>query len=75
MTNIIDLPVITYLDLAPERVLDAAKDSDLEYVVIIGQTKDGKEYFSSSKSDGPTILWDLERAKLKLLQVIDENND
>jgi hypothetical protein len=40
----------------------------LAYVIIIGETDDGEFYFASSKASGPDVLWDLEKAKLVLLQ-------
>lgn len=66
--NVVDFGGITTLDIDPERVLKAAI-GQLESVIIIGITKDGEEYFASSVANGPSVLWDLERAKLKLLQV------
>jgi WD40 repeat protein len=43
----------------------------MERVVIIGIDKDGNEYLSSSVADCAVIVWDLERAKYKLLTVPD----
>lgn len=68
--NVVDFPGITKLDLDPERVLKAAS-GELTEVVILGFTKDGDEYFASSKADGGSVLWHLERAKLKLLNIPD----
>lgn len=70
--NVIDLPVITTLDLDPQRVLKWAAEADLEGVVVVGTTKDGQEYFASSISDGAEIVWHLERTKLKVLRLPDE---
>jgi hypothetical protein len=67
-SNVVDLPVITKLNLDPERVLAAAQGK-LESVVIVGYTKDGDEYFASSIADGADVVWMLERAKIKLLSV------
>lgn len=66
--NVIDLGVITTLDLNPDRVLEAAKER-LEYVVIVGFDKDGDFYFASSRSDGGDCIWVLEMAKKQLLEV------
>lgn len=66
-TNVINLPVVTRLDIPSERVLAEAVKEDLEFVVVIGETKDGGFYFASSKASGPDILWQLEQAKLALL--------
>ena len=62
------LPVITTLDLDVERVLQAAIDAKLTYVLVIGQDAEGGLYFSSSKSDGGEVLWWMEKAKQALME-------
>lgn len=64
------LPVITTLDLDVERVLQAAIDAKLTYVLVIGQDAEGGLYFSSSKSDGGEVLWWMEKAKKALMEVV-----
>lgn len=59
---------VTKLDLPPDRLLDMAKGK-LESVVLIGFDKDGELYFASSKADGGDVLWFMELAKKKLLEV------
>lgn len=66
--NVVNLPVRTKLDLPPERVLDAAKDADLDGCFVIGRTKDGDLYFASSIADGGDILWLWEKAKPLLME-------
>lgn len=73
MGKVIDLPVITKLDLDPQRVLAKAVDAGLTDVVVIGYDADGDEYFASSVSDGGSVLWLIERAKTKLLAVPDRD--
>lgn len=68
MGSVIDLPVVTRLDLDPDRVLTKAI-GECESVVILGYDKDGAEYFASSLADGGSVLWLLERLKKKLLEV------
>lgn len=70
--NVVVLPVVTTLDLPPERILMGALAADLDQVVVVGFRKDGSEYFASSLADGGDALWHLERAKLKLLRMPDE---
>lgn len=70
MGDVVDLSCITRLDLDPDRVLSAALDK-LQDVVIMGFDKKGEEYFASSLASGPEVLWHLERAKKKLLEIID----
>ena len=73
--NVIPLGCITYLDLPPDRILEAAKGK-LDSVLIIGFDKDGGEYFCSSIADGGEAIWHLERAKLALLRLGDgDSND
>lgn len=71
MTNVVNLPVVTTLDIPPERVLNAAKDADLASVVVVGFTKDGAMYFAGSMADGGEVLWLFEKAKLYLMGVIE----
>ena len=68
MSKVIAFTGITRLDMPPDQVLEAAIGK-LEGVVIIGWTKDGKEYFASTYSDGGTVLWLTERMKKLLLEV------
>lgn len=71
MGEVVDLNCVTRLPLDPDKILRSAI-GELDRVVVIGVTKDGDEYFSSSEADGGSIIWDIERAKLRLLRVVDE---
>jgi hypothetical protein len=71
MSNVVLFTGISSLPLDPDRLLDEAIGK-LDRVLIIGVTKDGDEYFKSSDPDGATCIWDMERAKLKLLKIVDE---
>jgi hypothetical protein len=59
------------LDFDPDRVLELAKGK-LTRVSVIGVDKDGCEYAGFSSTDPGAILWDIERAKLNLLRLPDE---
>ncbi len=72
--NVTVLPVITTLDLDVERVLQAAIEAKPAYVMVIGEDFHGNLYFSSSKSDGGTALWWMEKAKKALLEVFDDGD-
>jgi hypothetical protein len=63
------LPVITSLDLPCERLLNAALESTLQRVIIVGTDADGEFYFASSMANGRDVLWWLEVAKRKLLEL------
>lgn len=65
--NVINLNVVTKLDLPPERILNAALEADLSEVVIIGRDQDGNEYFASSIADGADVVWLAQRMTLKLV--------
>lgn len=68
--KIIDFPGITRLDLDPNRVLASAL-GQLKSVVVLGYDQDGDFYIATSYADGGDMLWDLELAKKKLLEVVD----
>lgn len=70
-SNVVELDLITKLDIPVERILRRASEAGLTEVVVIGFDADGGEYFASSVSDGGGVLWHLERAKLKLLRTVD----
>jgi hypothetical protein len=70
--NVVMLPVITRLDLPPERILNGAIKRGMKEVIVIGYDSDGEEYFASSIADGADCVWHLERAKLKLLRMPEE---
>ena len=63
------LPVVTSLDVPVERILNAALESTLQRVVIVGTDAEGQFYFASSMADGGDCLWWLEVAKKKLLEL------
>lgn len=67
LTPVTILPVITSLDIDVERVLNGAMTAMMQRVMVIGIDADGDFYFASSKSDGGSVLWDMETARLKLM--------
>lgn len=68
--KVVVLPCTTTLDLDPDRILQAAV-GNMETVVILGYDKNGQEYFGANISDGGTVIWMMERAKLRLLRTVD----
>lgn len=66
--QILDFNGITSLDLDPDRVLSKAL-GQLKGAVVIGYDHDGDLYVTSSYADGGDMLWALEQAKRKLLEV------
>ena len=69
--NVIGWGGITRLDIDPDKVLTAA-GGKLESVLIVGFTKEGDEYFASSKADAEYPIYMMERAKHRLMTIIDE---
>jgi hypothetical protein len=66
--NVVDFGGVTYLDLEPDRVFEKAI-GNVDSVVIIGFDKEGDFYFASSKADAGEVIWLMEMAKKKLLEV------
>lgn len=66
--NIVIWRGVTKHDLPPDRVLENAKEK-LKSVVIMGWDQDGNIYFASSLADGADVMWLMEWAKKKLLEV------
>ena len=66
--NVVILPVVTRLNIPPDRVLNDALAANLDGALVIGQRKDGSYYFSSSIADGGEALWLLEWAKVALMR-------
>ncbi|KKL84521.1 hypothetical protein LCGC14_1963870 [marine sediment metagenome] len=68
--NIITLGNITRLDLPTDRILEEAKLRVKDGgVVVLGWDADEELYFASSIADGGEVLWLLEKAKKKLLEM------
>jgi hypothetical protein len=69
VAKIINLPVVTKLDLPPERILRAAIEADLTSCVIVGEMQDAEPYFASSVASGPDALWLLAHGQRRLLNI------
>lgn len=67
--NVIEWTGITRLDLPAERILQGALAADLKSVVIIGWDSEDDFVFAASLADGGDVLWLLEMAKKKLLEL------
>ena len=66
------LEMVTKLDIPVDRVLEKAV-GQLDSVVILGYDKEGDEYFASSNADGGDVMWLIERAKKRLLDIVDDD--
>lgn len=75
MGEVIFLDILTRLDIPVDRVLDAAKESGLESVIVVGRDGNGEFYLASSKANVVEVLWDLEVAKHKIIGIGEGLND
>lgn len=71
--NIVFFPGITKLNHNPETILKFASQEKFKRVIIIGLLEDGQEYIAVSAADGGDFLWDVERAKFRLLRIADDD--
>lgn len=69
MGEVVELDVMTRLDVPSERLLQKAIDAKITDAVIIGYDQDGELWFASSKADGGDVLWLMEKAKKALLEI------
>lgn len=69
--NVVDLPCVTKLDIPPTKILAKAAGAKLKEVIVVGVDGDGDFYFASSKSDAADVIFWLEMAKKKLLEICD----
>lgn len=63
---------ITSLDIPPDRVLQSAIDHGMDEVVVCGFDDEGQSYFASSIADVGTALFHLDRARWRLMKMLDE---
>lgn len=69
--NVVDFRGVTKLDIDPDRVTSKCI-GELNQVVVIGYDKNDDFYFASSIADGGDILWLIELAKKKLMDICDD---
>lgn len=69
MGEVVELNAPTLLDIPSERILNKALEQGITDVIVIGYDKDGDFYFASCQADGGSVLWLLEMAKRKLIDV------
>lgn len=68
MGEVVEFTGSTTQPIDPQKVLSAASGADLGRVTVIGTTASGELYIASSEGDAAQVLWDMERAKLALLE-------
>jgi hypothetical protein len=69
MGEVVELGVVTSLPVPSEKLLRKAIEGGVTNVVIIGYDPEGAFWFASSDADGGDVLWLLEMAKRKLLDI------
>jgi len=67
--KIITFDGVTRLDIPASRVLEQALEAEIETAVIVGWDKDGEFYFASSVAGGADVVWLMEKAKKRLLEI------
>ena len=74
MGDVIFLDNETRLDIPADRVIEAAV-GELEKAIVIGWDKEGGFYIASSVANGAEVLWLLEKAKQRLMEIGDEDGN
>lgn len=64
---------VTKLDIPVERILDRAREENLDSAIVLGWDKDGGVFFASSVADGGNVMWLMEWAKRALLDAMTNN--
>lgn len=72
MSNVVDFPGATLLDISPSTMLSNLVEEELESVVVVGCRKDGSTVLASSTGDLYKMLWFLEVGKLEVLNMAKE---
>lgn len=72
MGDVVNLDVVTRLDVPAARILEAASGAGLSSVVVIGLDDDGDFYFASSSPDAADVSWLCLRAIHRLQRIIDQ---
>ena len=71
MAEIVDLQVVTRLDIPAHKIIKRASEADLTEIVIVGFDAAGDLFFASNKGDAGTVIFHLEMAKKRLLDICD----
>lgn len=66
---------VTKLDIPAGTIIATAAEKGLQGVVIVGFDQEGQEYFASSYADGADALWLLERAKFRLMKLVEDMSE
>lgn len=69
--KVIIAEVVTTLDTPADRLLESAIGR-LDECIIVGTDKEGNDFFASNRSDAGTAIYHFERAKHRLMKLIDE---
>lgn len=62
------LNMVTRMDIPVDRVIDSIP-RDMAEIVVVGYTADGEFYFATNKANGPDVLWMLQMAAKKILEI------
>lgn len=71
MSKIVVFPGPTRLDIPADLTLNDALECELDKCIVLAYDKSGEEYIFNGIADAAETLWLLERAKKKLLEVVE----
>lgn len=69
--NVIELSVVTAVDIPIDRILRRAGEANLSQVLVLGYEQDGELYTAASFASGPEMLWMLRMAEKRLIEIGD----
>lgn len=67
--NVVDLPVAFHGDIDAEIILDAAKNQDLDMMMVIGYDHDGEFYMATSSAYRGDHLLLLQRGIAEVMDI------
>ena len=71
--NVVALDTPFHGEIPCDRLLRAAQDADLSRLLIVGTDSHGNLYFATSMPEPEMMVWLLECAKKKVMDVIDHD--
>lgn len=73
MSNVMQFPGTTLVesnDVAPNTVLQEAANAGLTRVLVIGETTDGRTFYSSSTGDAAALLLNIKLTERMILDMV-----
>jgi len=67
--NVVQLGTPSSINYDPAMILANALSDGMSSVVVLGYDLNNEDYFAASIADGGTVLWLMERAKQRLMEI------